>query len=372
MSERKGTYKAVRKRRESLETVWSTSKDINIKLITDNITMERKGIIAVGNWLVDSVKFIDVYPAKGNLATIRRVEEGLGGCAHNVLLDLASLKSGIPLYAGGCIGNDRFGEMALEACRKFGIDSTNMKIRDDVPTSYTDVMSEIGGSASRTFFHCYGANARLGYESIASCRSDAKIFHLGYLLLLPELDKEDPEYGVVAARALKHLLDAGYMTSVDVVSEEGDRFRKIVLPCLKYINYFIVNEVEAGACAGKDLRKADGTMDMENVRKAARELMSESSGTMKMCVIHYPEGGYALSSDGSEASVEPEMLPPDKIVSSVGAGDAFCAGTLYALHEGWNIDRMLSFASACARMNLRSSTATGGAPTLDEVMSNLR
>ena len=31
----------------------------------------------MGNWLVDSVKFIDVYPAKGNLTTITDVEVGL-------------------------------------------------------------------------------------------------------------------------------------------------------------------------------------------------------------------------------------------------------------------------------------------------------
>ena len=39
--------------------------------------MERKGIVSMGNWLVDSVKFIDVYPAKGNLTTITDVEVGL-------------------------------------------------------------------------------------------------------------------------------------------------------------------------------------------------------------------------------------------------------------------------------------------------------
>ena len=47
--------------------------------------MERKGIISVGNWIVDSVKFIEVFPKKGNLTTIVGQDEGLGGCAHNVL-----------------------------------------------------------------------------------------------------------------------------------------------------------------------------------------------------------------------------------------------------------------------------------------------
>ena len=77
--------------------------------------MARKGIIGVGNWIVDSVKFITVYPQKGNLTKIVGQDQGLGGCAHNVLADLASLKSGLPLYAGGCIGDDQYGRMCLDA-----------------------------------------------------------------------------------------------------------------------------------------------------------------------------------------------------------------------------------------------------------------
>ena len=66
-----------------------------------------------------------------------------------------------------------------------------------------------------------------------------KIFHLGYLLLLDKLDNEDKEFGIVAARVLHQLQDKGFKTSVDLVSEESDRYKKIVLPCLKYINYLV-------------------------------------------------------------------------------------------------------------------------------------
>lgn len=90
--------------------------------------------------------------------------------------------------------------------------------------------------------------------------SPARIFHLGYLLLLDELDKPDPQHGVVAARVLKELQAKGYETSVDVVSEEGGRFRSIVEPCLPHIDYFIVNEIEAGAVCGTQLRSPEGVL----------------------------------------------------------------------------------------------------------------
>ena len=327
--------------------------------------MERRGIISMGNWLVDSVKFIDVYPAKSNLVTIRNVEVGLGGCSHNVLIDLARLESGLPLYAGGCIGRDTYGQMVLDAIRDNDIDGKYITVLDDAATSYTDVMSEIDGDKTRTFFHCRGANARLSIDHIRAVDAPAKIFHLGYLLLLDELDKEDHEYGVVAARALKELQEKGYETSVDVVSEEGDRFRRVILPCLKYTDYLIINEVEAGACCGMDLRDSKGDIDVDGVRKAAEMLIGK--GVKKMCVIHFPEGGFAMSGDGESVYCSTEMLSKSEIVSAVGAGDAFCAGSLYALHEGYGMKDMLGFANACARFNLGNATSTGGAPALEEI-----
>jgi len=331
--------------------------------------MERKGIISVGNWVVDSVKFIDIYPTKGNLTSIQKVEEGLGGCAHNVLVDIAKMKSGIPLYAGGCIGKDDHGQMCLDAIKENGIDGSNMKVLDDVATSYTDVMSEIGGTATRTFFHYRGANAKLDVDQVLASDCPAKIFHLGYLLLLDSLDKADPEYGVAAARALDGLQKKGYKTSVDVVSEEGDRYRSVILPCLKYTDYLIINEVEAGACLATDLRDANGKVEIERVLEAAQKLLE--MGVKELVVIHFPEGGVAAAKDGSVEFVPSKLVPLNEIVSTVGAGDAFCAGSLYAIHEGYSLDHMLRFANASARFNLRSATSTAGAPTLEELNNYL-
>ena len=332
------------------------------------MNQQRKGIISAGNWVADTVKFIDVYPQKGNLTTITSVDVGLGGLAHNVLVDLASMKSGLPLYAGGCIGADDNGRRCLEACDRFGIDRTHLKILKDELTAYTDVMTEKGGA--RTFFHYRGANAHLDVDTVLSCQSPAKIFHLGYLLLLDSLDKEDPEYGVAAARALDGLLKMGYETSVDVVSEEGDRYRHVVLPCLKYTDYLIINEVEAENSLDTRLRKADGSIRFSEVEAAARKLLD--LGVRKLVVIHFPEGGVAAAKDGRCCSAP--SFSPDKseIVSTVGAGDAFCAGALYAIHEGYSLEDLLDFASASARFNLFSTTSTGGAPTLETIQAYIQ
>ena len=185
------------------------------------------------------------------------------------------------------------------------------------------------------------------------------------LLLLDELDSPDPEYGVVAARVLKELQRKGYETSVDVVSEEGDRFRRIVEPCLPYIDYLIVNEIEAGAVCSLRLRDPQGTLLHDRMEEAAEMLVRRGVG--RLCAIHCPEGGYARTRDGETAWCGSIPIAAKQIISSVGAGDAFCAGMLYARHEGMPLRNALRFANASARFNLFSATSTGGAPTLGQL-----
>lgn len=323
----------------------------------------RRGIISAGNWLSDTIKFISHYPAVGNLVTIEKIDQGFGGCAHNVLADLARMQTGIPLYAGGCVGKDALGDEIFATCENLGINAEGI-CRVDAATSYTDVMADMS-NGTRTFFHHRGANAEFGPEHVEKITAEAKIFHLGYLLLLDRMDAKDEEYGVVAARVLDGLQKRGYKTSVDVVSEEGNRFREVILPCLKYMDYFIVNEVEAGACFGRNLRDAEGNILLDEVKAAARFLME--SGVGEAVAIHFPEGGYGLRKSGEECYEPSFRVEPKDIVSSVGAGDAFCAAMLYALHEELPLSKSLRVANAAARFNLFSATSTDGAPTIAEI-----
>ena len=318
---------------------------------------------------MDIIKFIGVYPERGNLTTISHEEMALGGCVHNVLVDLARLGTDIPLYAAACVGNDENGQAVIDSFLRHGIDCGNVRVLGDCPTSYTDVMSETSGSCSRTFFHNRGANARLMPDMVSSIGVPAKIFHLGYLLLLDSLDAPDPQYGVASARVLDSLQRCGYKTSVDLVSEESDRYASCVLPCLKYIDYLIINEVEAGRCLGMSLRTPACEIDIPSVKEACRIFLDKGVG--ECAVIHFPEGGVAQKRGSEPLFIPSRTVRPEEIVSSVGAGDAFCAGMLFALHEEYPLEKALKFANASARFNLFSPSSTGGAPDLETLTASL-
>ena len=75
--------------------------------------MERKGIIAAGNMLVDHVHQIGQWPERGWLVEIVHSERATGGAPLNVLLTLAKMHAGLPLQAVGLIGEDNDGDYIM-------------------------------------------------------------------------------------------------------------------------------------------------------------------------------------------------------------------------------------------------------------------
>lgn len=314
-----------------------------------SMSPNRAGITAGGNWIVDRVKTIDVWPQEERLAQILAESTGGGGGAHNVLVDLALMKAPFPLRAAGVVGNDEDGKWLMAEAFQLGIDISGLRTTREQPTSSTDVMV-VRPTGRRTFFHNRGANRMLEEDDLDP--GNSRIFHIGYLLLL---DRVDP----MAARILQRIRAAGVRTSVDLVSAEKARFQEIVVPALEHIDYLIINEIEAGECAGLAIRKPDGTFDRDALAEATRRLHRRN-----LVVVHLPEGAYAL---GPEGEVWVPSKPLKKIVSTVGAGDAFCAGVLYGLHEEWPIRQCLDLGHLAAAACIGHETTTGGLRPVSEL-----
>src|ERR1051325_11579365 len=98
----------------------------------------RKGILAAGNWIIDQVKMIDVYPQPEQLANIRGQSQGTGGAPFNVLVNLARLKAPFALSAAGLVGKDALGAEILAICKQHKIETKLLSATTEAPTSYTD------------------------------------------------------------------------------------------------------------------------------------------------------------------------------------------------------------------------------------------
>jgi sugar/nucleoside kinase (ribokinase family) len=326
--------------------------------------MDRKGICVAGNMIVDILYPVRGLPRPGELTTIQEgISRAIGGALCNVAGDLAVMDPSLPLTALGRIGTDSEGDFVLEQLRRYPSLDLSMIRREGV-TSFTVVMAdEI--SRERTFFHYRGANALFCGEDIDWDRIDAVLLHIGYILLLDSLDGEDPEYGTKMARLLCHARERGIRTSIDVVSEAGDRFKGIVLPALKYADYCVINEVEAEQITGIKLRDAKGRLIADHIPRALKKI--RQGGVSTWAVIHCPEGGYGLDGEGNYAESPAVDLPPDYIKGKVGAGDAFCAGVLCAAYRGESLERGLDLGNAAAVASLSRPGGTEGMLPLDEL-----
>lgn len=324
----------------------------------------RQGLLAAGNWIIDYTKIIDVYPAQDALCNISSESYGNGGSPYNLLIDLARLGAPFPLEALGLVGDDKDGESIRADCLHHHIDAGQLRTCKETHTSYTDVMS-VKGTGRRTFFHQRGANARLGPEHFDFTASRAKLFHLGYLLLLDRLDQPDPEHGTVTAGLLGQARAAGFKTSIDVVSEDSDRFPAIVRPALKHTDYAILNEFEAERTTGLKIRTERG-IDAAQLRAAARHLLE--AGVREWVVIHFPEGAIAAGRDDGILSQGSVRIAQEKIIGTTGAGDAFGAGLLYGLHEDKPMEECLHYAVCVAAACLTEANCSGGIRSLAQCL----
>ena len=327
---------------------------------TDSSSAHR-GLLAGGNWIIDSVKLIDSYPPPEQLANIVAETTGTGGGPYNVLMNLAQSGAPFPLAAAGLVGVDPKGDRILAHCRQHQIDVRFLKQTPKAATSYTDVMTE-QASGRRTFFHARGANALWTGAGLDFARSKARIFHLAYLLILDALDVPDEKHGTRAGRLLAAAQAAGLKTSVDLVSEDSNRFTTLVAPALKFVDYCILNEIEAGKTTGFKVRTPDGRLDSVALRHAAGALLQ--LGVRELVVIHFPEGALARNRRGDDIWQPSLKIPAKHIAGTAGAGDAFCAGVLWGLHEGWELQRSLRTGVCLAAASLSDPTCTAGVKSL--------
>ncbi len=326
---------------------------------------ERKGIAIAGNIIADMVKTIDFYPREGMLATISDVAPAVGGCTPNTAIDLAKIDHRIPITALGRVGMDENGRYILSQLQKYGVQSDKIVYSTTSPTSFTDVMSLPTGE--RTFFNKKGANTEFCPDDIDIKSLNCNIFHIGYLLLLDKFDEVDNEYGTVMARFLHDVQASGIKTSIDIISGSASDYTTLVPPSLKYCNYVIVNEIECCAVWDIEPRNADGSLNKENLYTAMQK--TADAGVKDKVIVHCKEASFLLDVATNEFTAVPSLKIPDsEILGCVGAGDAFCAGSLYGIYNDFPDKQILEFASAAAACNLFAANSIDGMKDKNEIM----
>ncbi len=303
--------------------------------------MRKNGIAVAGSILVDEINTVSAYPKAGELTKILSTSKSVGGLVPNVGIDLKKILPELTVSAIGKIGKDENGSFVKDVLAGNGVEIDGI-VETDEKTSFTQVISVSGGQ--RTFFTYPGASADFGDADIDFSKLDVDLFHLGYFLLLDKIDGGD---GIKILKAAK---ENGIDTSIDLVSENSDRYRT-VLPCLPFTDYLIINELEAGRLTGID-------PEIKKIPEMAKKLLM--LGVNKKVIVHFPDGAVCADKGGNMTALGSYRLPDGYIKGTTGAGDAFCAGALVGIEKGLPDEEILILATDCATMALGTADATSG------------
>ncbi len=170
---------------------------------------------------------------------------------------------------------------------------------------------------------------------------------------MPYLDEiEDGKPRLV--KHLKHLSDKGVKISIDLVTENTNRYNEVVVPALKYVDNIIINELEASYLSKVKIVDELNEVNIDKLKEAAKVI--KDYGVKDLVIIHAPL--VSLLYDGFKFTVLTSLkLPEGFIKSSVGAGDGFCAGALFGIIKGLPPKEILEIASSLAAAVLNSETS---------------
>jgi sugar/nucleoside kinase (ribokinase family) len=324
-----------------------------------------KGIAIAGTIAVDEVKYVKSYPPKSELTTIQEVKRFVGGAVSNCSTALSRIDSNLPIEIVAFIGDDEKGHYLKSELSKYA--NINMKfVKETGETPYTDVIHDLQDN-TRTFFSYKGNSSLFDENTINFGLLNSHILHIAYILLLDSLDQEDPIYGTKMAKLLKRAQEHGLKTSIDIVSENSDRYERIVPPSLKYTNYCIVNEIEAGNTVGISLRdETTGKLNVHLIRNVLSQL--KEMGVKDWVVIHTPECSFGY--DGEHFYSIPSLfIEREFIKGTVGAGDAYVSGVLYGAWKGHSLPDAMKIGTAAAGSSLFARDSSSAIKPYQELIN---
>jgi sugar/nucleoside kinase (ribokinase family) len=279
-------------------------------------------------------------PNEGELIVVDQIQLALGGCASNTALDL--VKVGVRVGVSGCVGDDPFGRVIVEALQKGGVDTRGVYTIPGQPSACTMIINVQG--QDRRFISTPGANTLFGVEHVPSeWLQQAKVIYVGGFFMLPKLETQETVELFRRARA------AGVKTVVDVVLFGPENYWDRLAPLLPEIDVFVPNDHEGAVITGlKD------PLDQANRFRDAGA---------KTVVITMGSKGSLLVTDGLRLRAG---VYPVEFVGGAGSGDAFDAGFIAGLLAGEDPAGCLRWGSALGASCVRSITTTDSVFTRPE------
>lgn len=306
--------------------------------------MHSARIAVVGSYATGLTMQVKRLPAPGETVLGSGYRVDYGGKGSNQAVACARLGAEVCFISR--IGEDQFGEMALQLYREERIDVNFVRRTAASPTGVGFILVE-AGTGNNCIALDPGANELLSAADVADCAEGIK----GAAVVLTQL-----EIPVAAAEAA---LQLGREHRALTVLNPAP-VRELPDSVLEKVDVLTPNRSEANVLTG---REANAEVEPE---KLARELIQRGAKTVVMTL---GERGALIVTASSSKSVPAIEV---NAVDSTGAGDSFNAGLATALAFGEKIERAAEFAVVTGGLAVTKHGVIPSLPGRSEVRSFLQ
>ncbi len=304
-----------------------------------------KKVLCIGSVTADViVSPADSIPPPGTLRWVGSITTHVGGCAANAAIDLAKL--GVPAALSCKVGEDAFGDFVIQTAEKHGVDSQFIVREKGLSTTVCVVC--VGSDGERSFLYNPGSTSAFKKEDIpVKAPEDSDIVFVAGAMLLTAFD------GAPCAALLREAKGKGKITVMDTAWDSENIWLPKIKETLPFLDWFMPSVEEASRCTGETdpIKIADNLFAMG----------------VKNVIIKLGKDGALICPSGCA----PTLLPTYQTVKAVdttGAGDAFCAGFLAGLSQGWDTLRSGRFANAVGTHCVMTVGASDGVISIKETL----
>ena len=294
-------------------------------------------VLNFGSLNIDYVYSLDHFVQKGETISSEALHIFPGGKGLNQSVALG--RAGVSVSHAGAVGKD--GDFLLELLKESCVDTKYIQVLEGVQTGTAIIQNDKSGDNCIILYS--GANHQITKEQIANTISD---FEKGdFLVLQNEINGMDSIVRVAEEKGLKIVLNPSPMNE------------KILGLPLQYVDYFVLNEVEAAQILGLDnISEKDG-------EKFVREL-HDAYPRAKIVLTLGAEG--SIYFDGEK--LYRQRAYKTEVVDTTAAGDTFSGFFIAGILRGDTVEQAMDTAARAAGIAISRPGAAPSIPKKEEVL----
>lgn len=293
-------------------------------------------VLCFGSLNIDKRYLVDHFVKKGETQSSESLRVFGGGKGLNQSIAMA--RAGIPTWHAGAIGTD--GKFLLELLEETGVNTQHIVVLDDVKTGHAIIQNDRDGDNCILLYG--GANQAITREQVDRVIGEFRENEM--IVLQNEINELDYIIRKAHEKGLKIILNPSPMN------------QKILELPLEYVDYFILNEIEAGQILGIELEQ-----DFEWVNVAKR------------LVARFPRAAVVLTlGDMGSLYVDANTTIHQsaykvEAVDTTAAGDTFTGYFIAGILNHQDIQEVMDRASKAAAIAVTRPGAAPAIPSYREV-----